>query len=304
MTKVVTNVPASIRARLLRCAQELPEDFNLLLQRYAAERFLYRLAESPHRSRFVLKGAMLFAVWGGVLYRTTRDLDLAGFGPSGADALAETLREICAIPCAEDGLEFINDSLQIDPIRDTSEYDGFRARLIANLDGAKVRLQIDIGYGDAIVPGAVDADYPTLLDLPVPRVRAYPREAVVAEKLHAMVVLGAANSRFKDFFDLQYLAVRFEFDRATLAQAVRGTFERRRTAVPPEDPVALTAAFWTDPKRPEQLSAFGRRTGLEIGPNTGEETLAALQPFLLPIVGDLRNGESATGTWLPGGPWR
>lgn len=304
MTKAATNIPASVRARLLRLSKEQEEDFSLLLQRYAAERFLYRLSQSPQRSRFVLKGAMLFAIWGGSMYRSTRDLDLMGFGPGEDAALAESIRAICDTRCNEDGIEFISGTLHVEPIRDASEYVGFRARLQATLDGARIRLQIDVGYGDAIEPAPVDADYPTLLDLPAPRIRAYPREAVVAEKLHAMVVLGDANSRFKDFFDIQYLANRFEFDRATLREAIRRTFARRRTDIPDDDPVALTAKFWSDARRPEQLKAFGRRTGLDVTDAAGDEILTTLGSFLLPILDDLRRGASAKGAWPPGGPWR
>src|SRR5436853_189301 len=147
MKKVLTNLPASIRARLLRLSKDRGEDFSLLLQRYAAERFLYRLSQSPHRSRFVLKGAMLFAVWGGSMYRSTRDLDLMGFGPGEEAALAESLRAICDSQCAEDGIDFVKSSLRIEPIRDASEHVGLRARMHAELDGAKIRLQVDVGYG-------------------------------------------------------------------------------------------------------------------------------------------------------------
>lgn len=304
MTKVTTNIPASVRARLLRRSQELAEDFSLLLQRYAAERLLYRLAESQHRSQFVLKGAMLFAVWGGSMYRSTRDLDLTGFGPADSETLATAIREICTVTCPEDGIQFDVATLQIDPIRDTSEYAGLRARLNAVLDGARIRLQVDIRYGDAVVPAAVDADYPTILNGPAPWVRTYPREAVVAEKLQAMVVLADVNSRFKDFFDIQYLARTLAFDRATLADAIRQTFKRRRTRVPQETPVALTSRFWTDERRSEQLRVFGGRTGLRVGPDAAEEILAALQPFLLPLLDDVRRGESIAGAWPPGGPWR
>lgn len=303
MTKTVVNVPASVRARLLRRAKELPEDFSLLLQRYAAERFLYRLSQTPHRSHFVLKGAMLFAVWDHSLYRSTRDLDLGGFGAGDGPLLATAIRTISAIAYPDDGIEFLTAGIQVDPIRDASEEVGHRVRLQAVLDGAQIRLQIDVGYGDAI-GRVVEVDYPTLLDTPAPRIQAYSREAVVAEKLHAMVAHGSNNTRFKDFFDLKRLAERFEFDRITLADAIRMTFERRRMAIPAEDPIALTKAFWRPADRPGQLRAFGRRARIEVGTTTGEEILVMLQSFLLPVLDDLRRRDAAKGTWPPGGPWR
>jgi hypothetical protein len=198
MTKPVTNIAASVRAKLLARAQSKGEDFNLVLQRYAAERFLYRLGASRHRDTFVLKGAMLFALWGGSMYRATRDLDLTGYGQDEIQWLIDAVREICMTPCPTDGLTFKPDTVQAEPIRDESDYGGFRVRLSALLDSAQIRLQVDVGFGNAIVPGAQDEEYPTLLNGPPPLIRAYPREAVVAEKLHAMVVLGSATSRLKD----------------------------------------------------------------------------------------------------------
>jgi len=238
------------------------------------------------------------------MYRSTRDLDLMGFGPGEEAALAESIRAICDSQCAEDGIDFVTSSLRIEPIRDASEYVGLRARMHAELDGAKIRLQVDVGYGDAIVPASEDADYPTLLNLPAPNVRVYPRETVVAEKLHAMVVLGEANSRFKDFFDIQYLANQFAFDRLRLTDSVRRTFDRRATPIPTEDPVALTRRFWNDSSRPAQLKAFSRRAGVGVTDDAAEAIVSTLGSFLLPIVDDLRHDGSTKGHWPPGGPWR
>jgi hypothetical protein len=183
-----------VHARLLAGAEARGENFNVSLQRYVAERFLYRLGASRYRERFVLKGARLFPVWGGSLYRATRDLDLAGYAADDSRSLVAIMQEICAVSCPEDGLAFQSGTVRAEPIRDLSEYRGFRVKVEALLGTARLTLQIDIGLGDAIEPPARDEDYPVLLDGPAPRIRAYPREAVIAEKLHAMVVFGAANS--------------------------------------------------------------------------------------------------------------
>ena len=212
MTRQLTNISASVRDRLLHRARESGEDFQLVLQRYAAERFLYRLGNSDFRGQFVLKGAMLFSLWGGSMYRATKDLDFTGYGPDDTTWLMETIRTICIIPCPPDGIEFMPESTKAEPIRDESEYHGFRVRLQARLGNAVIPLQVDVGFGNAIVPGAEDTDYPVLLNGLKPNIRAYPREAVVAEKVHTTVVLGSVNSRMKDFYDLYVRANQFSFD--------------------------------------------------------------------------------------------
>ena len=243
------NIGASVRARLLRRSRESGEDFQILLRRYAAERFLYRLGESPHRERYVLKGAMLLAIWGGSVYRPTRDIDFTGYGSSRADDVRSTIRDICALPVPDDGIVFDGEEIAIESIRQHGEYDSLRVRFEARLAGARIRMQIDIGFGNAIEPPPVDTDYSALLNAPRPRIRVYPPEAVVAEKLHAMVTLGERNSRFKDFHDVYILSQHLSFDGGRLTSAVSATFQRRGTAVTQALPVALTPRFYADPHR-------------------------------------------------------
>ena len=199
---------------------------------------------------------------------------------------------------------FDGDRIRIEAIRAEDEYAGTRATLPARCGKARLTLQIDMGLGDAVWPAPQACTYPTLLDFPAPDLLAYPREAVVAEKLEAMVVLGDRNSRIKDFFDLHHLASRFEFDRATLAEAVRRTFERRRTPIPAEDPIGLTPAYWENPSRPAQVRAFARRAGLEVPAKPADEFTRVLHAFLAPVLEDLRHGTRRGGIWRPGGPWR
>ena len=261
MTKPLTNIAASVRTKLLARTQTRGEEFNLGLQRYAAERFLYRLGASRHRDTFVLKGAMLFALWGGSMYRATRDLDLTGYGQNEIQWLIDAVREICITPCPTDGLTFKPDTVEAEPIRDESDYGGFRVRLSALLDSAQIRLQVDVGFGNAIVPEAQDEQYPTLLNGPPPLIRAYPRESVVAEKLHAMVALGSATSRWKDFYDLHVLSMLFPFAGHQLTQSIAATFERRQTAIPQALPVALAPAFFAEENRAAQWRTYLDRKG-------------------------------------------
>lgn len=267
---------ASIHARLLNLARTRGEDFNLVLVRYATERFLYRLAQLPARESYWLKGAMLFDLWFDVAHRPTRDADFLGFGPMEAGVLANTVREICAVP-AEDGMRFDADSIVIDEIREDARYGGLRVRLMGRLGNARTTVQLDVGYGDAVTPGPEDAEYPTLLDdQPAPRLRVYPRASVVAEKLEAIVSLGMANSRLKDYFDLRALAREGLLDARQLADAIAATFARRGTAVPAGMPLGLTEAFARDPAKQRQWQAFLGRNRLHA-------------PALEQVVADVRD---------------
>lgn len=298
------NIAASVRARLLAGAHERKEDFNLTLQRYAAERFLYRLGASRYRERFVLKGAMLFALWGGSLYRATRDVDLAGYTEGDAGSLTAIIREICAVACPEDGLTFLPGSVRAEPIRDEGEYHGFRVRLEAMLEAARINLQVDIGLGDAVHPPPQNVQYPVLLDAPAPNIRAYPHEAVVAEKFHTMVLHGERNSRFKDFYDLYVLANRFTFDGPQLAGAVAATFQRRRTPIAPVQSTALSSAFFSNDARAAQWRTYLDRNGLPGAPADFSAVGAMLTGFLGPVWNALGSRREFTSHWPSGGPWQ
>jgi predicted nucleotidyltransferase component of viral defense system len=259
---VNANLAASIRARLLNLAKERGEDFSLTLNRYAIERYLYRLAQSPWRDKFLLKGALLFDLWFGEPHRPTRDADFLGFGSGDTKALAATVAEVCSIPAA-DGIEFDVASITIAEIREDARYGGLRVRLTGILDTARCSVQLDVGYGDAVTPGPDEADYPTLLsDLPAPRLRVYPRATVVAEKLEAIVSLGMANSRMKDFFDIRALAREGKTDPAILAEAIAATFARRGTPLPSDTPLGLSDDFARDAAKLAQWKAFLGRNRL------------------------------------------
>jgi predicted nucleotidyltransferase component of viral defense system len=251
------NKGASVRQRLLNLAHARGEPMELLLTRYALERLLHRLSVSPHRERFVLKGAMLLVTWFDEPHRATRDLDLLGFGDATEDSLLRTFREIMAVEL-DDGLSFDLKALRIEAIREDIEYGGSRLRTTAALAGARIPITVDIGFGDAVEPGVEDIDLPVLLDMPLPRLRAYPPEAVIAEKLHAMVVLGLANSRMKDYYDVWMLTSALKTDRLRLRRAIVATFARRRTAIPSLIPDGLSDAFAEDPGKQRQWAAFAQ----------------------------------------------
>lgn len=279
MARQVRDLGASVRARLLTHARDHGQPFDLVLTRFALERLLYRLSISPHADRFVLKGAMLLTTWFADPMRPTRDIDLLGFGDPGGKAMLATFRDILSIT-VDDGIKFDPEQLRVDRIREALAYGGVRLRTGATIGGAKVPIVVDIGFGDALEPGAEEIDYPVLLDMPVPKLRAYARETVIAEKFQAMVQLGRANTRMKDFYDIWLLSQAFEFDDDRLAGAIAATFERRNTAIPIELPDALTTAFATDPAKIEQWNAFKR--DLAVDPGTLAAAVEALAGFLMP----------------------
>lgn len=249
MTKrAPTNVAASVRQRLLNLSKEKGEDFTLTLVRYAAERFLYRLSRSPHAEHFILKGALLLATQLDRPYRSTRDIDFLEYGEASKTALAKAIADIAKTEVEDDGLLFDLDSLEVEEIRENQDYEGLRVSMHAMLERARIPLKIDVGYGDAVVPATIELEYPTLLGGSTPRVRAYPIETVVAEKVEAIVKLGMANSRMKDYYDLWLIAGAFAFDGSVLMRALTATFERRGTDLPADDPVGLTRQFAEAPE--------------------------------------------------------
>lgn len=280
------DLAASVRARLLNIAKAEQTDFNSVLVRYALERFLYRLGQSAHAGNFVLKGAMLFNLWYAMPHRPTRDVDLLGLGPSDLGAIAHAFREIVSVT-AQDGIVFDAASVRAEEIRKNAGYAGARVIVSAELARARCKTQIDVGFGDAVTPGPVDAVYPVLLaDFAAPRLRTYPVYTVVAEKLHAMVLLGMTNSRLKDYLDLSVLLEREVLDPATLAAAIAATFTRRGTALPTALPIGLSDEFANDQSRQALWAAFLKKNALPAVPLTSVVTTlhATLQPALRQAV--------------------
>lgn len=297
----VVNMGASIRDRLLSKARAEILDFNLLLTRYALERMLYRLSISQHREQFLLKGALLFDLWFDVPHRPTHDVDFLGFGAADIPHLEEVFRDICRIE-SPDGKVFQPDSVKGAEIRKEANYSGIRLTLMGLLDSARCPVQIDIGFGDAVVPGPEDVRYPIILpEMPEPQLRVYPRYTVVAEKLEALTSLGMLNSRMKDFFDLWVLAKHSDFDGSVLSQAVAATFGRRSTALPEGIPIGLSDGFINDAQKAKQWLAFLRKNALE--PILLETVIGDLRDFLLPVLASVSAGSTLDRAWRAGEGW-
>jgi predicted nucleotidyltransferase component of viral defense system len=263
MTGAREGLAQSVQARLARHAKEIRVDPNFVLTRYAVERFLYRLSRSAHAEQFVLKGALLLLVWLGEALRPTRDADLLGFGELSDDALVKIFREVCTVEVEPDAATFLPETVRVAPIREEDAYGGRRVTLQARVGAARLTVRVDIGIGDAVTPAPEWLEYPSLLDLPRPRLRAYPRETVLAEKLHAMVHLGARTSRMKDYFDVHALLREEDMDTDLLARAIAATFRRRRTDLPEGVPAALGAEFAADAAKQSQWRAFLRKNRID-----------------------------------------
>ena len=269
------NTSASVRARLLNKAKASNLDFSLVLTRYALERFLYRLSISSSKEHFLLKGALLFDMWFDVPLRPTRDIDLLGFGLAEEPQLLAVVQEICHL-LVDDGVVFDASSIRISEIRKEANYAGLRVTLIGWIEQTRCPVQIDVGYGDAVTPAPEEADYPVMFaEFPAPRLRVYPRYTVVAEKLEAIVSLGMANTRLKDYFDIWVILKNTQLDGALLQQAIHATLTRRGTPYPKDLPVGLSDAFANDPSKINQWRAFVRKNQLD-------------PPDLIALVNDLR----------------
>ena len=261
------------------------QTFDLVLTRYAIERLLHRLAESPHAHRFVLKGAMLLMAWFDEPFRGSRELDLLGRGDPDPQSVIEDFREILGME-HRDGVRFDAGRAHMDRIREDNEYGGLRIRTTAGIGGARIAVAVDIGFGDATEPGIEMLDYPVLLDMPVPRLRGYAPETVVAEKFQAIIALGRVNSRMKDYYDLWMLSRSLDFERSRLAQAISATFARRGTRIPEETPDGLTPVFAEDVRKSTQWEAFKRDVALD--PGSLAAVVMALEGFLMPAAKSAR----------------
>jgi predicted nucleotidyltransferase component of viral defense system len=303
VTKIApVNLAASVRQRLLNLSRTRREDFNLLLSRYAAERCLYRLSRSRHGEHFILKGAMLFRVWTQETHRPTMDLDLLAYGDSSAERLRRVFTDLCTVELEPDGLEFVKESITVTAIREDDEYHGQRVEMMAMLGKMRISLQVDVGFGDA-VEVEKPSEYPTLLDFPSPWVKMYPKEYVVSEKLHAMVILGERNSRMKDFYDLWFMGGQFPFEGSALTHAMIQTFHRRKTPMPDEVPAALLQVFAENPLKRMQWRGFLNRNRLEMSGRPLEQILVEISRFVVPPFLAAAKGEAFGFLWSSGGPW-
>lgn len=305
MNKKGRNVAASVQAKLLQLSRNSKLSLQDLLERYCTERLLYRLSRSAHQPRFILKGAMLLIAWGeGSSERVTRDADLLGLGDNSPSAATATFREICRFKVEDDGVEFETDSVKAEEIRAEQEYAGVRVTMRARVGNARIPVQADIGFGDAFTLEAEEIEFPSLLEVPKPVLRAYTKETSLAEKFEALVTLGERNSRMKDYFDIWLLSQRFDFKGELLAGAIAMTFVRRKTEIPSAVPVGLSLGFATDLTKQIQWKAFWRKAVRAEPIPDFKDVVEHAAGFLLPAAQAARTNPMWQSVWSKGGPWR
>lgn len=298
MTRQIRDLSKSVHTRLLALAKQTGRPFNEVLQLYAMERFLYRLSRSSHSASFVLKGGLMLRVWKAPVTRPTKDVDLLGRTANTVVNLVSIVRQVCEATVEPDGMQFDPASAIGTTINEDAEYNGVRVKFSGLLGVARVTMQIDVGFGDAVVPGPVDIEVPTLLDFPPPKLLGYQRDTAIAEKFHAMVVLGTINGRMRDFYDVWLLARTFAFEGEQLSSAVKATFAARMTALDAE-PVALTPAFAESAEAQRRWGAFLKKSMLTDAPQSFAEVAGVIRAFVLPVI-----GPAAPTRWVAGGPWR
>jgi hypothetical protein len=301
LSKPVKNIAASVRQRLLNLARERNESFDLVLTKFGLERLLFRISQSRYKEKLILKGALLFELWTEQRYRPTRDADFLARGDNTPEAFAAIFKEICSVEVPDDGVRFDPATVRAERIIEDADYEGIRVTFVGYLENARIPIQVDLGFGDVVTPGTIETKIRTLLDLPAPRLLTYPRETVIAEKFEAIVSLGVANSRMKDLHDLASLCRDFAFDGAVLAEAIRRTFQARKTQL--TAPVAFTPEFFNDDTKKRQWSAFKNRNRGFVKDESLEAVCQQIEVFLMSIVQALVTGQSFRKRWSRGGPW-
>ena len=299
MKKITKNPAASVRARLLMLAKQRDENFEFTLERYALERLLFRLSQTPNGSHFVLKGGMLLNFLSQNPYLVTRDLDLLGYGDPSAERLRLIFQEACRLDFPEEGLRF-SEQISTFPIKEGKEYPGIRLKFEACLEAARISLQIDVGFGDAVLKPYSKVVFEPFLGFPLPDIFAYPLESVLAEKIHAMLELGKETSRMKDIYDLLYLASNHAWSSLRLAEAVQLTFMSRRRSLPAELPEMFTPAFFEHPQKLSQWQAFRTKLPKAALKETNlQRILNQLELFWWPLLQALQQDRPFAFVWNP-----
>ena len=304
MAKSIKNIVASVHQRLLNKAKESSRPFNELLQYFAIERFIYRLSKSPYADRFILKGALMFSAWCGPASRPTMDIDLLGKIDNRLEVITAAIKDVCLMDVKADGISFNAETVETVRITEDAEYEGVRVRVQGGIGNARVSIQIDIGFGDVIIPNPSKVSYPTILDFPAPELKGYTMESTIAEKFQAMFKLGVLNSRMKDFYDIWVLSRTFDFKGGILAKAVEKTFEKRNTPVN-LDAALFDPSFGKDGDKNVQWQGFIRKTKLINAPESFEDVIAAVvKLFLEPLAASIVERSPFSSNWTAPGPWR
>lgn len=295
------NIVASVLAKLRNHSKSSDVPFQQVLQQYAIERFLYRISKSKHAESVILKGALLLKTIGIPSARPTMDIDMLRKGKADQVSLMALVKDCATLEVDADGLTFLADSIVAEEITKDSEYKGTRVLMDARMYNVRLRIQIDFGVGDVMVPGPRTIEYPTFLASDAIQLLAYPVESAISEKLQAMVALGNANSRMKDFYDVWVCSNHLDFDGDTIRKAIEATFNNRETPVPAEEFEALTRGFVEGHR--VQWNAFVRKIGEDELTDTFGKVVEDLKIFAMPALRSLARGEKFEQLWKAGKGW-
>lgn len=302
-TEEKNNLPHSILVQLRRYAREAGENPQVIQRRYATERLMYRISKSEHADRFVLKGAWLFFLWGDP-QRATGDVDFLGELENSREEVSRVFKEIIEVePEVDDGLDYDPETMNVDPIQEGGDYQGLRVRMKARLGDSKIPTKIDLGFGEKLAEDPVSTELPAILELPRPKMHVYSKEAVIAEKLEAIVKFGTATTRFKDYFDILVLSRDEGFQGRKLQAQVEATFEQRQTELPSSVPEGLKDAFGEEEDSQKQWQAFRRRKNVRGGPNDFADAITRVRKFVYPVLQASAAGRKMTKNWRPEEGW-
>lgn len=304
MKKEIKNIEASIKAQLQNKAKEANRPFSEVLQYYGMERFLYRFSKSKYVDKFVLKGALLFAVWQIPERRTTLDIDFLGRFDNQVAAIETVIKDVCNISVDPDGLKFNSLTVQGRKIKEDADYEGVRVKFTGFLDRARIPMQIDVGFGDIVHPKIRVINYPVILDFPKPHLSGYPQESVVSEKFEAMIKLGLLNSRMKDFYDIWLMMRQFEFKGTNLVEAIKKTFKHRKTDIPQDKPLFDDEIYDMKSDRQTLWSAFLRKGDIQHAPDTLSVIAEEIETFLIEPIIVINSEVKFNKTWKSPRGWK
>ncbi len=303
MKSDAVNMPASVRARLQNIAKETSRPFAEILQYYGMERLLYRFSKSPYAAGFILKGALMFTAWDIPQRRTTLDIDFSARFDNQINSIEKVIKDICKIAVISDGLVFDSKTVRGQRIKEDADYEGVRVKFVGFLERSRIPMQIDIGFGDIIHPKPKIIDYPVILDLPKPHLKGYPPESVVSEKFEAMMKLGLLNSRMKDFYDIWLLMRKFDFSGTILTEALKKTFNNRKTELPQRRPLFAQEIYDNKSDRQTLWMAFLRKNDIKNAPDKLSAIAKTIEKFLIKPLGAIKKGKGFNETWKAAGKW-
>ncbi|MBL7131066.1 MAG: nucleotidyl transferase AbiEii/AbiGii toxin family protein [Candidatus Omnitrophica bacterium] len=285
-------------------ARETNRPFVEVLQYYGMERFLYRFSRSKYTDKFILKGALMFTVWQVPERRTTIDIDFSARYDNQIAAIEKVIKDVCKVSVPPDGLVFDSQAVKGQKIKEAADYGGVHVKFRGFLERSRISMQIDVSFGDIIYPKPKVIDYPVILDFPKPHLKGYPAESVVSEKFEAMVKLGLLNSRMKDFYDICLMMRQFDFDGPKLIEALKGTFEHRKTPLPEHKTLFAEEIYDETSDRQMLWSAFLKKGDIKYAPEKLRTTAREIEQFLIKPLDAIRRTQEFSKEWKAAGPWK